>query len=164
MLRGLNLPKKVILTKGAGKGKTKLNAFDNALLEAGIGNFNLVSISSILPPKTKIFYLSEKNQRILPPLGSILPAVLAVNFGKKPGKYLAALGIGIPKNFEKENGIIVEFEGKDISIQKVKKECEKMLKEAFEKRNLKIEKMEFLISEIKTKNEFCCAIVAALLI
>lgn len=160
------LPKKVILTKGVGRGKTKLNAFDNALLDAKIGNFNLVCVSSILPPKAKIFYLSEKIQKILPPAGSILSAVLAVNFGKKPGKYLAALGIGIPKNFEKENGVIVEFEGKNISKEKVKGECEKMLKEAFERRGLKIEKMEFLISKIesKSKNEFVCSLAAALLV
>lgn len=160
------LPKKVILAKGFGKGKTKLNAFDNALLDAKIGNFNLVCVSSILPAKAKIFYLSKKNQKILPPFGSVLPAVLAVNFGKKPGKYLAALGIGIPKNFEKQNGVIAEFEGKNISKEKAKKECEKMLKEAFERRNLKIEKMEFLISEIESnsKNEFVCSLAAALLL
>ena len=33
---------KVSLTKGASEGPTKLNAFDNALLDADIGNVNLI--------------------------------------------------------------------------------------------------------------------------
>ena len=37
-------------TAGNAEGGTSLNAFDNALLAAGIGNINLVRISSILPP------------------------------------------------------------------------------------------------------------------
>ena len=37
-------------TAGNAEGSTPLNAFDNALLAAGIGNINLVRISSILPP------------------------------------------------------------------------------------------------------------------
>ena len=50
----MELPTRIILTSGIGIGSTKLNAFDNALLNAGIGNFNLLSVSSIIPPKAKI--------------------------------------------------------------------------------------------------------------
>ena len=52
----MELPSKVILTSGVGIGATKLNAFDNALLNAGIGNFNLSPVSSVIPPKAKIIY------------------------------------------------------------------------------------------------------------
>lgn len=45
---------KVSLTKGASEGPTKLNAFDNALLEAQIGNVNLIPVSSMLPPNTQL--------------------------------------------------------------------------------------------------------------
>ena len=37
-------------TVGHAEGGTPLNAFDNALLAAGIGNINLVKVSSIIPP------------------------------------------------------------------------------------------------------------------
>jgi len=50
----MELPTRIILTSGIRIGSTKLNAFDNALLNAGIGNFNLLSVSSIIPPKAKI--------------------------------------------------------------------------------------------------------------
>ena len=38
------------LVSGIGTGSTVLNAFDAALLSAGVGNFNLLRVSSILPP------------------------------------------------------------------------------------------------------------------
>ena len=36
---------------GHAEGATPLNAFDGALLASGIGNTNLIKISSILPPQ-----------------------------------------------------------------------------------------------------------------
>jgi len=47
----MGLPKKIVLTSGVGIGLRKLNAFDNALLNVGIGNFNLLRALSIIPPK-----------------------------------------------------------------------------------------------------------------
>ena len=40
-------------TAGHAEGGTTLNAFDNALLAAGIGNINLIKVSSILPPRSR---------------------------------------------------------------------------------------------------------------
>lgn len=46
----LETPKKFTLVAGSAEGPSRLNAFDNALLAAGIGNVNLLRVSSILPP------------------------------------------------------------------------------------------------------------------
>jgi len=35
---------------GESEGKTLLSAFDRALLNAGIHNFNLISLNSVIPP------------------------------------------------------------------------------------------------------------------
>ena len=43
-------PKSVFFTKGMGYHKSKLGSFENALREAGIAKYNLVKVSSILPP------------------------------------------------------------------------------------------------------------------
>ena len=48
---------KVSITSGKSEGPTKLNAFDNALLDAGIGNVNLIPVSSIIPASAKIVEL-----------------------------------------------------------------------------------------------------------
>lgn len=41
------------MVSGVGYGKTKLTAFDNALQYAKVGDYNLIKVSSILPPKAK---------------------------------------------------------------------------------------------------------------
>ena len=44
------VPKKFFVSSGCAVSKVSdLNAFDKALLEAGIGELNIVSVSSILP-------------------------------------------------------------------------------------------------------------------
>src|SRR5262249_30689843 len=58
-------------TAGNAEGGTPLNAFDNALLAAGIGNINLVRISSIVPPGVELLPLP----RIKP--GAIVPTAFA---------------------------------------------------------------------------------------
>ena len=41
---------KIIVTSGTGEGPTSLAAFDAALLDAGVANYNLICLSSIIPP------------------------------------------------------------------------------------------------------------------
>lgn len=38
----------------AGSGKTEISAFDHALYNAGIANFNLITLSSVIPPKSEV--------------------------------------------------------------------------------------------------------------
>jgi len=44
------VPTKMFFTKGVGVAKQQLMSFEMALRNAGIEKFNLVSVSSILPP------------------------------------------------------------------------------------------------------------------
>jgi len=44
------VPKAVFFVKGVGYHKTKLGSFEQALRNAGIAEYNLVKVSSILPP------------------------------------------------------------------------------------------------------------------
>lgn len=53
----------IILTSGKGTGKTLLSAFDSALMDAGVFNYNLVTLSSVIPPATKII----RRKYITPP-------------------------------------------------------------------------------------------------
>ena len=48
------VPKKLFFTKGVGTHKDKLTSFELALRDAGIARFNLVTVSSILPPHCEI--------------------------------------------------------------------------------------------------------------
>jgi arginine decarboxylase len=45
---------RIALTTGVGEGHTALAAFDRALYEAGIANFNLIRLSSIIPEGAEV--------------------------------------------------------------------------------------------------------------
>jgi len=64
--RGMVLPrpKKFSLVAGVSEGKTRLTAFDKALLAAGIGNINLIKLSSILPPNVSLPEISRYPSRL----------------------------------------------------------------------------------------------------
>jgi len=59
------VPKKAFLTKGFGVHKDKLASFELALRAAKIEKFNLVSVSSILPPNCKIVPRNEGVKELL---------------------------------------------------------------------------------------------------
>jgi arginine decarboxylase len=74
------MPTRYFLVSGASEGYTPLNAFDGALLQAGIGNTNLVRMSSIVPPHC---------QEISPiplPLGALVPVAYASITSDEPGQ------------------------------------------------------------------------------
>ena len=48
------IPRKAFLTKGTGVHKDRLASFELALRAARIEKYNLVSVSSILPPNCKL--------------------------------------------------------------------------------------------------------------
>ncbi len=162
----MKLPTRIILTSGVGTGSTKLNAFDDALLSAGIGNFNLLQTSSIIPPKTEIIYLTKsRGEKILPKIGSVVPTVYCYVYGEKVGtRVIATLGLGIPKNYKEYNGVIFEFTAENITKNETEKVCQEMIREAFQERGLKIGKIQFVSTECIVKEKITCAIAIALMI
>ena len=89
-------PTKVFLTKGVGIHKDKLASFELALRNAGIEKYNLVFVSSILPPNCKIIP-REEGLKILKP-GQIIFCVFARNQTDEPNRLIsAAIGVAIPK-------------------------------------------------------------------
>jgi len=42
------------ITYGTGERSTKISAFDKALYDAGIGNYNLIRLSSVIPEEAKV--------------------------------------------------------------------------------------------------------------
>lgn len=91
-----NVPTKMFLIKGVGVHKDHLASFEVALRDAGIEKFNLVSVSSILPPNCKIISKKE-GLNILKP-GQIIFCVLARNETNEPNRLIsAAIGVAAPK-------------------------------------------------------------------
>ncbi|MBD3263155.1 arginine decarboxylase, pyruvoyl-dependent [Candidatus Woesearchaeota archaeon] len=91
------IPKYVFFTKGVGRSKEKLESFEDALRDAGIGKYNLVNVSSILPPKCKIISEKEGLKKLKP--GQIIYVVMARHEIKEPKRLISAsIGAAIPKD------------------------------------------------------------------
>ena len=58
--------KMIFFTKGKGFHKDYLTSFELALRYAAISDLNLVSVSSIMPPKCKIVTREEGRKHLLP--------------------------------------------------------------------------------------------------
>ena len=88
---------KIFLTKGVGQHKEKLVSFEMALRDAKLASFNIVRVSSILPPNCRIISI-EKGLKELSP-GQIIHAVMAETASNESHRLMAAaIGLAIPKN------------------------------------------------------------------
>jgi arginine decarboxylase len=100
------MPDIYFLASGASGGYTPLNAFDGALLQAGIGNTNIVKMSSIVPPHCTLVDPID-----LPP-GALVPAAYAAITSDVPGEIISAgIAIALPED-ENQNGLIMEYSAK----------------------------------------------------
>jgi arginine decarboxylase len=89
------VPKKIFFTKGAGKDKNYLGSFEAALRSACIEKFNLVSVSSIVPPNCKKISREEGLKEIS--AGQTIFTVMARNSTNEPNRLIAAsVGAAIP--------------------------------------------------------------------
>jgi len=89
------VPKRMFFTKGVGRAKEKLTAFEAALRHAKIAPYNLVKVSSIYPPNCKIISRDEGIKGLA--LGAILYVVMAENHTNEPNRLLsAAVGLAVP--------------------------------------------------------------------
>lgn len=128
----LPTPTKFTLVAGSAEGPTRLNAFDNALLAAGIGNLNLLRVSSILPPGCK-----HVEKLDIPP-GSLTPTAYgAIQSTKKGERIAAAVAIGFSAD---SYGVIMEFSG-SCSKEEAERTVEEMVRAAFEERKVPLVKV-----------------------
>jgi arginine decarboxylase len=82
------VPTKVFLTKGVGRHREKLASFEQALRAAGIEKFNIVNVSSILPPKAKVVSRDRALPNLVP--GQILYCVMSRASTNEPNRLLSA--------------------------------------------------------------------------
>lgn len=101
------VPSKVFFTKGVGVAKHKLMSFEMALRDAGIEKFNLVTVSSILPPGCQIIH-KETGLKMLK-AGEIVFCVLARNQTDEPNRLIASsVGCAIPAEKDQHYGYLSE--------------------------------------------------------
>ena len=97
----------MFFTKGVGTAKQQLMSFEMALRDAGIEKFNLVAVSSILPPGCKRI-TREKGLEILKP-GEVVYCVMARNATNEPNRLVAAsIGCAVPAGNDQQYGYLSE--------------------------------------------------------
>lgn len=100
----------IVMAHGVGRGPTALAAFDSALLDAGVANYNLICLSSVIPPGSRI----ERRRWITPPQdwGRRLYCVVSQAREERPGHAVHA-GIGWVQDPERGEGLFVELHDDD---------------------------------------------------
>ena len=97
------------LSGGIGMGPTELSAFDQALVHAGVANFNLIYLSSVLPPNSKV-RIAEKPEKPDGNWGDRLYVVMA-QMRTSQRNSEAWAGIGWIQDPKTKQGLLVEHEG-----------------------------------------------------
>ncbi|KKS17936.1 MAG: putative pyruvoyl-dependent arginine decarboxylase [Parcubacteria group bacterium GW2011_GWC1_41_7] len=100
-------PSKIFFTRGVGVAKRQLMSLEMAFRNAGIEKFNLVTVSSILPPACQRI-TKEKGLEMLKP-GEIVFCVMARNATNEPNRLIAAsIGCAVPADKDQQYGYLSE--------------------------------------------------------
>ena len=136
-----------------GKGISEispLNAFDKALMDAGIAQCNLVCVSSIIPKDAR------EIDPVKIPAGNITFVVMAKENGN--GGELISAGVGIA--ICKEHGLVAEAFGK-MSEEDLKRELDRKLKEMVSARNFSTQEVKYKTISLKVPEGKYGSVVAA---
>ncbi len=101
------VPKKIFFTKGVGRHKDYLSSFEAAVRNAGIEICNIVTVSSIYPPRCKQVSRQHGLKEIS--AGQITFMVMARNSTNEPNRLIAAsIGVAIPAD-KSQHGYLSEY-------------------------------------------------------
>ncbi len=140
------------LVSGKAEGLTELNAFDGALLSAGIGDLNLVQVSSIMPSHVS---LADSLAGAGLPKGDFVLVVYGARTSSTPGELIAsAVGVG---RAEDGFGVIMEAQGS--SRSQVEEDVRRKVEEAFRARRLTLAAVQ--VAGVEHRVQQCGGVVAA---
>jgi arginine decarboxylase len=146
----------ISITTGIGEGPTPLAAFDCALLDAGVANYNLLPLSSVIPPASWI-----QRARYDPPTneyGDRLYLVMARRQARSPGEKAVA-GLGWTQEPVSKCGLFVEISGSE--RQQVEEEIHATLACMIESRPLRYGPIHTELAEVECRGNPVCALAVA---
>lgn len=156
---------KIVVTAGRGEGSTTLSAFDTALKMAGIHNYNIIRLSSVLPPESEVVIRkwrnssSEHGKKLYTVLAEIRTDVLNHSIAAGIGWYQIKDGRGV---FAEHYDVIENLDSKEAE-NNVAKKIESTVRDLCANRGYPFSKRNFKTSivsaEVKAKPT--CVLVAA---
>ncbi len=148
---------KINISAGTGVGPTELAAFDHALVNAGVANFNLIYLSSVLPPGSDVKVL-DVPAKPAGNWGDRLYVVMAQKRTSQRNQEVWA-GIGWMQDAKTKSGLLVEHEGH--SEAEVKADIENSLQALAQNRNMKFGPIGMHIVGKKCVSLPVCALAVA---
>jgi arginine decarboxylase len=146
------------IVTGAGTGRTELAAFDAALFNAGVANYNLLCLSSVIPPGTNLKIHKSKLTDMPGEWGDRLYVVMAEMRVSDPGVEAWA-GIGWVQEKKSGKGLFVEHHG--LSEKTVRWDIEHSLKSLNETRGVDFGAIQMVVRGGICTNKPFCALVTA---
>ena len=146
------------IASGTGSGPTKLSAFDAALHAAGVANYNLIRLSSIVPPKSKIVAVEGPVTKQPGKWGDRLYVVMAETRVDTPNVEAWA-GIGWVQDKKTGKGLFVEHEG--ANEHTVRRDITQSLKALMAIRNVDFGEIQMEVIGKTCVHEPVCALVVA---
>lgn len=147
---------KIYVTSGQGTGSTKLSAFDAALHNAGIANYNLIRLSSVIPVGSEI-EIRQLDGNGSDEFGYRLYVVYAEKRETQKGKEAWA-GIGWVQG-EDGRGLFVEHDGSN--EEEVRALINNTLTDMVKYRKDSFGEIQSVVVGIKCVDRPVCAVVAA---
>jgi arginine decarboxylase len=145
------------VTEGVGTGPTELSAFDQALVKAGVANYNLIYLSSVLPPGSNIAF-AKNPKHPGGTWGDRLYVVMAQKRTSQRNQEVWA-GIGWIQDPETKQGLLVEHEGH--SEAEVRADIQASLKALAENRRMEFGEPQMHVVGQKCLDYPVCALVVA---
>lgn len=142
------------MVSGHAEGYMNLNSFDQAILNAGVGNCNLVRMSSIIPPNCK------EIKPIKLPMGALVPLAYSSIISNTPGEIItASMSVALPVNTDFP-GLIMEYSsvGRQEQVEEIVKQ---MAVEGMKFRRRKVKEIKSIAIEHEVANVGCafCGVV-----
>ena len=123
---------KIAIVSGKDEGPTKLNAFDNALSNAGIGDVNLIKVSSMLSGNAEIVELPELKPGSM--VNCVLSEVTSNVFGEE---ITAVVAVAIGEKL----GCVVEASGRNKNPEDIRAEAKDRVRYMMNKRGVEIKEL-----------------------
>jgi arginine decarboxylase len=142
---------------GLGIGPTELSAFDQALVHAGVANFNLIYLSSVLPPGSKV-KVTDEPKKPEGTWGDRLYVVMAQKRTSLRNQEVWA-GIGWIQDPKSKQGLLVEHEGH--SEEEVRADIHHSLQALARNRGMEFGQPQMHIVGSKCTDLPTCALVVA---
>jgi arginine decarboxylase len=146
----------IAVAQGVGRGPTCLAAFDAALGDAGVANYNLITLSSVIPPGSRIERRRWHTPRV--DWGRRLYCVLSQARTERPGDAVHA-GIGWVQDATCGAGLFVELHDDD--PVRLRHDLEVTLASMQRRRGVDLGPVHTEIASATCRGEPACALVIA---